>query len=306
MEYRRFQSEFKKQFPDYLPLEWETWEIQYYKRYKVNAELDAVTVMPPEGEENTDKDSIRAYPVFYLQDLYELHQAGNEIESILRYVSSIMQSAPGQDEIKKSGFQLDRLKDCIVFQMINYERNHEMLKELPHRRILDLAVIYRALLFDKDGRWGGIVVTDSVMKEWGMTEEDLYEIAYRHTPEAFPFRIRSMEEAVNEDDTLPLVHLQNPENRMYVITTDSFQFGADAFLYSEVMKQIAEQFEGEGFLLIPGSTHELYAVRSPLQHVDFWKNTLKYANQKLVKKDEWLSDNLYYYNAEKEMITLFR
>lgn len=301
MEYTQFKEEVKNQLRGYLPEELGECEIKCFKKYKVNQELDAVSLVPSEHMQR----NFGACPVFYMQDLYDLYESGNELEQILRYVSYMMQTRPSLEEIKKAGFQMEPLQDSVVLQVINYDRNLEMLKELPHRRFLDLAVIYRAVTFDRDGMWSGVTVTHDILESWGLTEEELYEKAYKHTAEVFPFQVKQTEEVLQEEtpEAEPMSDMKQ-KKIMYVVTTDRMQFGAAAFLYPEIMKQTAEKYGNRGFLILPGSVHELYFINDSMNMAAYWKRTVKYANETLVREEEWLSDHVYYYNAENKTINV--
>ena len=42
--------------------------------------------------------------------------------------------------------EFKQLKDRIIFKLINYERNKELLSKVPHIRYLDLAIVFYLLL----------------------------------------------------------------------------------------------------------------------------------------------------------------
>ncbi len=294
MNYENFKSECRNRIHAYLPVSCSDWKVVVKDIYKVNEKLDAFSVIPPDGM----RGKKGAYPVFYLQELYKLHMSGVELGKVLRYVADAIEKTPSPQELEQADFDLDRFQDCIVFQLINRERNEELLKTLPHRPFLDLAVIYRLLVFDAEGYWAGMIVTNDLMKSWKRKESDLFQLAWDHTPEALPFRMKGMEEYFH-DCLTP----KGSGDMMFVLSNDSMQFGASAMLYPEMLEQAAANF-GTGFVILPGSVHELYLVNDPPERGTRWKDVVHTANRELVDVSEFLSDSVYYYDADEKTIKI--
>lgn len=70
-------------------------------------------------------------------------------------------------------------KDDLVLELINYERNREYLKDKPHRRILDLALICRSVVNTADKQVYAAVIDREVMKLLALSEDELFRIAQR-------------------------------------------------------------------------------------------------------------------------------
>jgi len=294
-DYEGFRKDILQRLPSYLPVEMQAWEVECRIHYKVNEELDAFTLMPPKSvRKNEEKQKPGAYPLFYMQDLYEMYRNGNDRGRILRYVASCIMAVPKQEEVEASGFSMDRFRDDVVFQLINYEKNQEMLKEYPHRRFLDLAVIYRILVFGPDGEWAGSLVNHSMMEAWKMTEEELYALAAKHTPEALPFMLRETGEMMAEEDV---------QDRMLLLGNERMTFGAAAMLFPELLERAAEIYQ-DSFLILPGSIHELYLVCDGRKGLVPWKLAVETANRELVDPREWLSDHVYFYDREKKEVRI--
>ena len=294
MGYETFKDTVLNTIRDYLPEEWKDCEISLHTRYKVNQRLEGICFQWPQDSET----ELSACPVIYLQDLYDLYLAGNSVEKILRYVAGMMGEVPDSQKIRSGAFSLEGLKDSVILQVINYEKNKEMLKEHPHRQFLDLAVIYRAVVIDEDGRCSGVTVTHEIMKEWGMTEEELYQRAYKRTPELFPF--------VRQDTGRMFgsgIIVSPGQRTLYFLSTESFRYGAAALLYPEILEMTAEDFKGS-FAILPGSIHELYLINDTRSQAKAWKEVVEAANEELVDPSEWLSDSIYYYNHTEKTVSL--
>ena len=180
--------------------------------------------------------------------------------------------------MEASGFDLLQFQNDVVLQLVNRFRNHVFLKSVPHRPFLDLAVIYRILVFDPNGVWSGAIVNYSMLNAMGITEEELFERAYKHTPQALPFRLADTGEIL-------------------MVTNDSEQFGAAAMLYPEQLNAACEKLGGSIYIF-PGSMHELYIVREEPAKLDFYRQMVACANSDVVDETEWLSGQVYRYNQK--------
>lgn len=70
-----------------------------------------------------------------------------------------------------------KLKDLVRIKLINYEANAEALEDRPHRRFLDLAVVYYLDLEKETGiKETTAEITDKVASAWGIMEEELHRL----------------------------------------------------------------------------------------------------------------------------------
>ena len=293
MDYQCFKEKIVKKIKNLAPGAMRNCRVEIETRFKVNEKLDALTFVPSDVS-----GKLRMYPVFYLQELYDLYLAGNSLERIGRYVVSMLNEVPSEETVEKGTFEPCSMKEQVILQLINYEKNIQLLEDVPHRRFLDLAVIYRAVIQYDGNQWSGMIVTNETMKEWNMTEEDLYEQAFERTAERFPFVLKDTGRMFGSG-----IVVENGEGRMHFLTTELFRFGAAALLYPDILKMAADMYEG-GFAVLPGSLHELYLVKETPESAQAWKEVVLCANAELVPPSEWLSDSVYYYDYDDETIKI--
>lgn len=287
MDYQIFKEKMIKKIRNLAPGEMRNCRIEVETRYKVNEKLDALTFVPLETS-----GKLRAYPVFYLQELYDLYMAGNSIERIGRYVVSMLNEVPSEAVFESGTYDTDNMKEQVILQLINYEKNIQLLADIPYRRFLDLAVIYRAVVQYDEGQWSGLIVTNEIMEEWNMTEEELYQHAWERTAERFPFVLKDTGRMFGGG-----IVVENGMGRMHFLTTEFCRFGAAAMLYPDILKMASDLYGG-GFVILPGSVHELYLVKETEDEACVWKEAVECANIELVRPAEYLSDSLYYYDRQ--------
>lgn len=144
------------------------------QNYKVNQQLDYVSL----GK----KQNPSCQPVVYVQDMYITYHKEMEkgdfsekdivkilLEEFWDMLTSHLKIAQNMaDELSDA----EKVKDMIICQLVNADRNKAMLRDLPHRDYLDLAIIYRIMFADG----GSAVVTNDMAEVLGMKEE-LYLMA---------------------------------------------------------------------------------------------------------------------------------
>ena len=82
-------------------------------------------------------------PVIYIQEYFEFWKRGVTIEQLAEKILwGYEQYEPDVRMTKEIFRDYERLKYHIYYKIVNYERNRKQLKQLPHRRILDLAMIF--------------------------------------------------------------------------------------------------------------------------------------------------------------------
>ena len=96
----------------------------------------------------------------------------------------------------------------LVFRLVNADMNRELLDQVPHVRILDLAVVFYVWL----GKGNGGVLTAMVTREaadrWGVTPEGLWKLASVNAKREMPPVLRGIgtmleETMAGEGRTLP-------------------------------------------------------------------------------------------------------
>ena len=106
-------------------------------------ELDGLVIME-EGKHIS--------PTIYLNGFYKQYQNGRTVEDIVREILHIYNENKDNIQICPDWFQdFDRVKQTIAYKVINYSKNEKLLKKIPHKRVLDLAVVYYCLLSQSEG-----------------------------------------------------------------------------------------------------------------------------------------------------------
>jgi hypothetical protein len=182
-------------------------------------------------------------------------------------------------------FPSEGLEQKVVGVLINAELNKSLLEHLPHRRLLDLALIYRVIVKTSDTGVTSAMVSHQMAGHYGFSEEDLFQAAIRNTPELMP------------------VICQEMEREFYLLTNAHKINGASALLYEGILEQVAEELEDDLYIL-PSSIHEVFLVPATKHNLHLLKQVVRTANQEVVTQEELLSNSIYQYDRRSGQLTI--
>ena len=248
--------------------------------HKINQNLDAISMI---GE------NITMSPTLYFNNMYEYYNGTDAtIEELALKAFETMLEGVSQPEIAENGLpDKDKFMKNIFFQIINTEKNKTLLLDHPHREYLDLSIIYRYAVSLSDNDIATAMINYNLMDEFKLTEEELYEAAYKNTRKILKPKITSP-----------------GFTGFYMITNDLNIFGANGIIYKDIVAKEAKKLNKDIYL-IPSSMHEflIQPVSNMLKPKDL-KEIIKDANENVIDPEDYLSDSLYIYKLETDTIEI--
>ena len=248
-------------------------------------------------------------PTIYLDSFYELYTNGENIKSIIRQIEVIYEQNKNNVTFDVNILKhFDTIKDKIVYKVVNYRSNEKLLEQVPHKRILDLAVVFYCLLDNEYGRSATALIYNNNLKNWNVTIDDVYKAALKNTPDLLHSKISSMAAlfekcGVNVDGEEVDLKDYVPSD-MYVLTNESKLNGAACILYENVLYDFAQKL-GADMYILPSSVHEVILLpKLSMFEKDELVNMVKEVNTEGVAADEVLSDHVYEYNRTERLITM--
>ena len=94
------------------------------------------------------------------------------------------------------------IKDKIVYKLINYNANRKLLSLVPHKKILDLAMVYYCILGEIEDGNATALIYNSNIKNWHIKEDELYRTAVSNTPKLLPVKIYEMSELIQQREDI--------------------------------------------------------------------------------------------------------
>ncbi len=245
-------------------------------------------------------------PMIYMEEYYQEYQQGNTIETIIQEIEELYVQSKISVPIDPDFYRdFEKVKDRILCKLINYEKNLELLGELPHIQCMDLAVVFYYKLEHEQIGNGTILIYNNHLQMWGISKEELYETARENTPKILPFQFQGMKELLEESvEELEDFPEEREELPMYVLTDRQRELGAIHILYDSTLAEIGEKL-GKDFYILPSSIHEciivpvdVYASRQELEEM------VTEINHTHVLPEEVLSDHVYLYEREAHRLSM--
>lgn len=264
-----------------------------------NTSMDGLSIL---------KKGENASPTIYLNEFYNELLNGVELSEIAEKVIKIYKTHCKKVEFNIEEFKdYERIKEKLAVKLVNYEENRMMLKELPYRRFLDLAVICYVLVGKVGMDAASILVRQEFRKMWKVSEEELFFQAINNAQQILPPELKSMDvlmrEAMPKEEPF-LEEVQEGEVPMYVLTNISHFNGAAAMLYTDVISDFAEHMKTDIYIL-PSSIHEVILIpKSSAIEKAVLEQMVREVNAEEVEQMEQLSNCVYCYQRENRSICL--
>ncbi len=281
-------------------------EFDRRKVKKVNEELDGLTVKFPDTAIS---------PTIYLEDRYQMYEDGYTmdqlIESTVAMINGAYENAPSMPELTEEAARKSLY--CVV---VNAEKNEDMLRNVPHDRLEDLAVIPRYRVSDN----ASFIVTNDMCGTLKMTGEEVLEAAHANT-NAHEYECQGMSEILRNimmDQGMPddyiedFIQAQDMEANevMYVVTDESKAEAAAAITSENAMQSAYEKIKKahpdmNDMYVLGSSRHELILVPDDaVSDEEFLRSMHKEVQDTQLSNSDKLTDCVYKYNANTRQITI--
>lgn len=293
MSYEKFCERMKDILQQYYGVES---DVKLHTVQKVNGViLHGITVM---------KEGVSIVPTLYLESYYDELIRGMPLNDVVHRFILEYDKAAIQDDFDISFFEYyEKVKLHLGYKLINYEMNRSLLKDVPHKRYLDLAIVcYCNIVDDRIGK-GTILIRNEHLDIWKIEKDTLIRDSLRNMPVMFPAEIINMADLLKElyDDPAQLICGKMP---MYVLTTRARMYGAAAILYSGQLEAIAREVEDD-FYLLPSSIHEIIILPKKYgTDEEYLSQMVDEINHEQVDIEEILSNHAYLYSRLTKDITL--
>ena len=251
-------------------------------------------------------------PTIYLEEYYESFRCGGSVKEIADKIMTLYngmeaKEAIGEEEISCYSW----IRERVVYKLINYSANKEMLADMPYVSYLDLAIVFYVLLEANKRSTVTMPVKIEHLELWDVTKEMLYTEAKKNTeillcPEFKPMNavVRGMLMSDEEEGIEEGEDGKDFDDVMYVLTNQIRNQGAVCILYNNVLSGIARKL-GENYYVLPSSIHEVIIIpesKSPNQSE--LEEMVREVNEAHVEDEEVLSNHVYYYNRKENTLVL--
>ncbi|MCH5266754.1 MAG: hypothetical protein J1E62_00305 [Lachnospiraceae bacterium] len=250
-------------------------------------------------------------PQFYLEHYYSRYQRGEKIEYLVReIIETYERTLTERDWSSQLDLSLEHCGEQIIYRLVSYEKNKELLEGTPYIPFLNLVITFHCLMMQDEHGIGSIRVSDALMEEWGLDHKSLFALAQENTMRKFPIRLRTLEQMLTEllesrgespENIQKIIGEMNYESEIepYVLTNEMGINGAAVVVYPGCLEMVGDSINND-FYLLPGSIHEMLVIPADTTlSVEEMRNMVVNVNRKCVEQDELLSDDVYFYSRSK-------
>ena len=244
-----------------------------------------------------------------LDAYYEQYLAGMTVEEAARDIWDIFNSFEQSGVSEGLLNDFEKVKNKVVFSLVNYGMNKEQLESMPYVSYLDLAILFYVLLDRTENGERTAVITNKELAAWGTTKEELLRLARQNTPRLYMAEVNSLNDVMKSfvkdkkskdffdefigEEELPLYVLSNRHNVK----------GAAVILYDGLLKEMSKVL-GHDLLILPSSVHEVLVMAYD-KTMDFLsiRDMVEHINEVEVPVCDVLSNQIYRYNREKDQVS---
>lgn len=248
------------------------------------------------------EDEINISATIYLEPYYEVYEDTGMEYIVDRLERVYEENKPEQSFDISKILDYESIKEDLRAKLINYELNRDFLKEVPHRRFLDLAIVaYIALEMEEEIEGNAtITVKNNLQQTWKVDKEEMIDTALEN--------IKGDVVAADMSEYVDMSLFGNTENLfdIYVLTNRLKLHGAVAMLQKDRLKQFSEELEKETLTILPSSIHECLIINTEDEpkDIDELREMVKEVNETVVSDQDILSNNVYIYNRTTDKITI--
>lgn len=248
------------------------------------------------------KEGVNVSPTIYLEEYFGQYQHGKSVEQIVHDILNLYREVKCEKSWNVDKIQtFSLIENKIVYRVIHYEKNRELLENVPYVRFLDLAITFCVLLEVTEHGTATMMVRNEHLEMWNVTKEVLYENACRNTEKLLPYSFQTMNAVVEELTGMPVYE---EDDVLYVLTNCIRSFGAATMLYKDRLRRIGEYLR-ENYYILPSSIHEVIIVPESIAPFRGVLNRMvEEINETQLEEEEILSDHAYYYDCKKGCLML--
>lgn len=241
-------------------------------------------------------------PAIYLNGYYREFLNGKTLEEIGEDILDCYQRGKKSGHFDMEPFRNpDRARERIVCRLINYDKNRVLLRDVPHRSFLNLAIVYYYLVESRELGEASILVKKEFLSLWGLDEEYLHRIALENTRRLLPWDFLSMSQMLHGVTSTDFWR-EEPELPLYILSNREKYFGSVWITDSRVLEQIGEELR-EDYYILPSSVHECMILPVSLQaNVGELQAMVREINDTQVEPEEVLADTVYRYDRRQKRL----
>lgn len=301
MEFREFCDYVKDNILNQMPEEYQGAEVSVDETVKNNSViLHGLSIR---------RDDRNIAPRLYLEYAYNSYKDDKSLDEIMQIIADeyVRHDGIDIDFDERTILDFDRVKGKITTQILNGKQNKTLAATRPCKKLDDLLVFYRITIEQMDRGSSCIPITNEMMRNWGVTTQDIHNLAVENTERMFPSELVDIESILfGVEENLFEVADEKPEGKLLVLKNEANVYGASAIANPDVLQKISDVVQDD-FYILPSSVNEVLilskesAKEMGMTPKDLG-NMVRGVNQTEVTKEDLLSDHIYSYDRERKTL----
>ena len=237
-----------------------------------------------------NKDSNIA-PTIYLDEYYSEYMEFG-MEDVIEKIQLIWKRGHINHKFDfDSMLDFNEARTHIFPKVINADMNLEQMADIPHKRFLDLCIVYYIRICGFDGNASSLI-SKNLQKMWNLSDNELDEIAFNN--------MKNSSQIVSLSNVLEKMtgHKGIDTPGMYVASNNDNYFGASVFIDKELLAKFAKENNRRNLVIIPSSVHETLLLTDDNCDEDVLLDMIRTVNRSHLLPTEVLSDRFYRFDAE--------
>ena len=298
MDFKEFKEQISQDILGELPEKYKKADINFELVEKLQGQSYEGMVIRPQGSQIGVSIN--------LEEQHNLMNEGSTYDEVLDNIVDIaivgIEKTPQVDVVNFTDYE--QVKGKLMVELVGTERNQKRLSHIPHTEVEDMSAVYRANAGEAGGGMATVLITNEMLNHYGVSVEQLHQDAIENAAQTMPANFRSMNQVLNEMMGNAGMELDMGADPLYVLSNDRNMKGASAILYPDVMKNCAEQLEGN-FYVLPSSVHEVLLVPESFgMSRKELEGMVSSVNSDEVTPEEQLTDHVYHYDAKDKVFEL--
>lgn len=243
-------------------------------------------------------------PAIYMDSYYEEYKDGAPLEALADSILRVYLHYRTNGTLDLSFYaDYENVRQLVCCRLVNYEKNRELLKKIPHRRFLDLAVVYYCQVNHEEIGPGNILIYNAQLTLWDVDEAELYDAAVSNTIRKHPYEMVAIGDMLEE-----LLGISAPDEEelapIYVLTNTEKYYGAVSMIFGSILEAIGEAFECD-FFVLPSSIHECMVIPDTGDWTASELHRMVHeVNCEQVKPEEILGESVYRYDRRQRKLEI--
>lgn len=198
----------------------------------------------------------------------------------------------------------EKVRDKIACKLVSYEKNQYILSRVPHKRFLDMAIVYYYKMDDPVIGKASILIQNAHMELWNIDQEGLERLADENTLRLLPFAFMGIEDLVTQITGKEIPDLYPDALKLYVLTNTEQYYGAVNMTFGSVLDSIYQKL-GMDFYILPSSIHECMILKAEEDVIpEILQKIVEDINEECVDASEVLGTSVYRYKGKQKKLEI--